>query len=162
MTQGSNHLTNCSVIRNNPGVERTQENTMELATAKTRAEELISNLQKRARGLIDSEAGVVTQLRELVEERGMSRQEVRDALEEAVGKLKANELWDQVSSSKTVVALSDYRGEVERRVEDSVKSVLGSLQIASSEDLEKVEKKVKSLTRKVNELSKQLKAIDAA
>jgi polyhydroxyalkanoate synthesis regulator phasin len=135
---------------------------MELATAKTRAEELISNLQKRARGLIDSEAGVVTQLRELVEERGMSRQEVRDALEEAVGKLKANELWDQVSSSKTVVALSDYRGEVERRVEDSVKSVLGSLQIASSEDLEKVEKKVKSLTRKVNELSKQLKAIDAA
>ena len=53
---------------------------MELATAKTRAEDLISNLQKRARGLIDSEAGVVTQLRELVEERGMSRQEVRDAL----------------------------------------------------------------------------------
>ena len=27
---------------------------MELATAKNRAEELISNLQKRARGLIDS------------------------------------------------------------------------------------------------------------
>ena len=89
---------------------------MELATAKTRAEELISNLQKRARGLIDSEAGVVTALRELVEERGMSRQEVRDALEEAVGRLKANELWEQVSASKTVVALSDYRGEVERRV----------------------------------------------
>ena len=34
--------------------------------------------------------------------------------------------------------------------------------LISSEDLEKVEKKVKSLTRKVNELSKQLKAIDAA
>lgn len=135
---------------------------MELATAKTRAEELISNLQKRARTLIDSEAGVVTALRELVEERGMSRQEVREALEEAVGRLKANELWEQVSSSKTVVALSDYRGEVKGRVEDSVKSVLGSLQIASSEDLQKVEKKVKSLTRKVNELSKQLKATDEA
>ena len=135
---------------------------MELATAKNRAEELISNLQKRARGLIDSEAGLVNTVRELIEERGMSRQEVLDALEEAVGRLKANELWEQVSSSKTVVALSDYRGEVERRVEDSVKGVLGSLQIASSEDLAKVEKKVKSLTRKVNDLSKQLKTIDKA
>ena len=135
---------------------------MELATAKNRAEELISNLQKRARGLIDSEAGLVNTVRELIEERGMSRQEVLDALEEAVGRLKANELWEQVSSSKTVVALSDYRGEVERRVEDSVKGVLGSLQIASSEDLAKVEKKVKSLTRKVNDLSKQLKAVDKA
>ena len=135
---------------------------MELATAKNRAEELISNLQKRARGLIDSEAGLVNTVRELIEERCMSRQEVLDALEEAVGRLKANELWEQVSSSKTVVALSDYRGEVERRVEDSVKSVLGSLQIASSEDLAKVEKKVKSLTRKVNDLSKQLKAVDEA
>ncbi|MEC8049850.1 MAG: hypothetical protein VX210_03580 [Myxococcota bacterium] len=135
---------------------------MELATAKNRAEELISNLQKRARGLIDSEAGLVNTVRELIEERGMSRQEVLDALEEAVGRLKANELWEQVSSSKTVVALSDYRGEVERRVEDSVKGVLGSLQIASSEDLAKVEKKVKSLTRKVNDLSKQLKTIDQA
>ena len=119
---------------------------MELATAKNRAEELISNLQKRARGLIDSEAGLVNTVRELIEERGMNRQEVLEALEEAVGRLKANELWEQVSSSKTVVALSDYRGEVERRVEDSVKGVLGSLQIASSEDLAKVEKKVKSLT----------------
>ena len=135
---------------------------MELATAKNRAEELISNLQKRARGLIDSEAGLVNTVRELIEERGMSRQEVLDALEEAVGRLKANELWEQVSSSKTVVALSDYRGEVERRVEDSVKGVLGSLQIASSEDLAKVEKKVKSLTRKVNDLSKQLKTVDKA
>ena len=135
---------------------------MELATAKNRAEELISNLQKRARGLIDSEAGLVNTVRELIEERGMSRQEVLDALEEAVGRLKAKELWEQVSSSKTVVALSDYRGEVERRVEDSVKGVLGSLQIASSEDLAKVEKKVKSLTRKVNDLSKQLKTIDQA
>ena len=134
---------------------------MELATAKNRAEELISNLQKRARGLIDSEAGLVNTVRELIEERGMSRQEVLDALE-AVGRLKANELWEQVSSSKTVVALSDYRGEVERRVEDSVKGVLGSLQIASSEDLAKVEKKVKSLTRKVNDLSKQLKTVDKA
>ena len=89
---------------------------MELATAKNRAEELISNLQKRARGLIDSEAGLVNTVRELIEERGMSRQEVLDALEEAVGRLKANELWEQVSSSKTVVALSDYRGEVERRL----------------------------------------------
>ena len=135
---------------------------MELATAKNRAEELISNLQKRARGLIDSEAGLVNTVRELIEERGMSRQEVLEALEEAVGRLKANELWEQVSSSKTVVALSDYRGEVERRVEDSVKGVLGSLQIASSEDLAKVEKKVKSLTRKVNDLSKQLKTVDKA
>ena len=135
---------------------------MELATAKNRAEELISNLQKRARGLIDSEAGLVNTVRELIEERGMSRQEVLDALEEAVGRLKANELWEQVSASKTVVALSDYRGEVERRVEDSVKGVLGSLQIASSEDLAKVEKKVKSLTRKVNDLSKQLKTVDKA
>lgn len=135
---------------------------MELATAKNRAEELISNLQKRARGLIDSEAGLVNTVRELIEERGMNRQEVLEALEEAVGRLKANELWEQVSSSKTVVALSDYRGEVERRVEDSVKGVLGSLQIASSEDLAKVEKKVKSLTRKVNDLSKQLKTVDKA
>ena len=135
---------------------------MELATAKNRAEELITNLQKRARGLIDSEAGLVNTVRELIEERGMNRQEVLEALEEAVGRLKANELWEQVSSSKTVVALSDYRGEVERRVEDSVKGVLGSLQIASSEDLAKVEKKVKSLTRKVNDLSKQLKTVDKA
>ena len=53
---------------------------MELATAKNRAEELISNLQKRARGLIDSEAGLVNSVRELIEERGMNRQEVREAL----------------------------------------------------------------------------------
>ena len=134
---------------------------MELATAKTRAEELIGSLQKRARGLIDSEAGVVTTLRELVDERGITKQEVQDVLEDAVGRLKANELWNQVSGSKTVVALSDYRGEVERKVEDSVKTVLASLQIATSDDLVSVEKKVKSLTRKVNDLSKQVKTLSA-
>ena len=85
MTQGGKPLRCRSDTKNNPGVERTQENIMELATAKNRAEELISNLQKRARGLIDSEAGLVNTVRELIEERGMNCQEV--PLEEAVGRL---------------------------------------------------------------------------
>ena len=76
-----------------------------------------------------------------------------------MGKIRSNEIWDQITASSTVAVLSDYRDDLERRVEAVVERLLGTFNIATRADLEGLEKKYKSLNRKVNDLNRKVKAI---
>jgi len=55
--------------------------------------------------------------------------------------------------------ITDYSDDLERRVEAVVERLLGTFNIATSADLEDLEKKYKSLNRKVNDLNRKVKAI---
>ena len=137
----------------------TAEKKVSVDVALERAEELFQTLQARARDLLEAEEGVVATVRELVDERGLKPADVKQKLDEAVGRIKSNELWDKITNSSTVAVLSDYRDDLERRVEAVVERLLGTFNIATRADLEDLEKKYKSLNRKVNELNRKVKAI---
>lgn len=124
--------------------------------AKDRAEELIHNLQKRARELVDAEEGLVRTVRDLVEEKGLAPNDVKKRLDDVVGRLKANKLWESIRNSDAVVALNDYRDEFETRVEDAVKRFMSTLQLVTKADIAALEKESKSLRRKLNDLKKQI------
>ncbi len=124
--------------------------------AKDRAEELIHNLQKRARELVDAEEGLVRTVRDLVEEKGLAPNDVKKRLDDVVGRLKANKLWESIRNSDAVVALNDYRDEFETRVEDAVKRFMSTLQLVTKADIAALEKESKSLRRKLNDLKKQV------
>ena len=125
-------------------------------TAKDRAEEMFHNLQKKARDLVDAEEGLVRTVRDLIEEKGLAPTEVKKRLDDTLGNLKANTLWERLRTSDPVVALSDYRDEFERKVEDSVGRLLSTLQIVTKSDLEAVESQISSLRKKVDNLKKQV------
>jgi polyhydroxyalkanoate synthesis regulator phasin len=127
-----------------------------IETAKNRAEELFQNLQKKAKDLLDAEEGVVKTVRALVEEKGLAPHEVQKKLEEVVGLIKANKVWDRVKQSDAFATLTDYRGEVERKVEDSVQRLMHALSLASRAELADLTKQVTALNKKVNDLSKKL------
>src|SRR4051812_48080006 len=115
-------------------------------TARDRAEEVLQTLQKRARELLDAEEGLVRAVKDLVEQNGFTPAEVKKKLEELVGRIKANKVWDRVAKSDAVVALGDYRGEVERRATESVQRLLHSLPVANKSDVVELEKQVRELT----------------
>ncbi len=127
-----------------------------IETARTRAEELLQNLQKRAKDLLEAEDGVVKTVRQLIEEKGLAPHEVQKKLEELVGRIKAAKVWDRVKTSEAMHTLNDYRGEVERRVEDSMQRVMHALSLASKAELADLSKQVTALNKKVNELTKKL------
>jgi hypothetical protein len=127
-------------------------------TARDRAEELLQTLQKRARDLLDAEEGLVKAVRDLIEQKGFTPAEVKKKLEELVGRIKANKLWDRVAKSDAIVALSDYRGEVERRATESVQKLLASLPVANKSEVAELEKQLRELTDKVKELAQKLDA----
>src|SRR5688500_16810553 len=103
-----------------------------MSTARDRAEELLANLQKRAKDLLSAEEGLVRTVRDLVENYGLSPDEVKKRLEELVGRIKANGLWERIRQNETIVALSDYRGEVERRAQ----ALLQSLPVATKAEVQ--------------------------
>jgi polyhydroxyalkanoate synthesis regulator phasin len=82
-------------------------------------------------------------------------EELLHSVQDVIGNLRANHLWERVRTSDPVVALWDYRDELERRVEQSVTRVLGSLQIVTRSDLESLEQELTSLRRRVDKLSRQ-------
>ncbi len=127
-----------------------------IETARTRAEELLGNLQKKAKDLLEAEEGVVKTVRALVEEKGLAPQEVQKKLEELVGRIKANKVWERVKASEAFATINDYRGEVERKVEDSVQKVMHALSLASRTELADLTKQVTALNKKVNDLSKKV------
>ena len=131
-------------------------------TAKDRAEDLLHTVQNKARELVDAEEGLVRTVRDLVEEKGLNPADVRKRLDEVFGRMKTNELWDRVRTSDTVVALSDYRDEIEGRVEEAVQRFLATLQLATASDVKGLEADLKSLRRKVTTLSKQVKELQAS
>ncbi len=127
-----------------------------LNTAKGRAEELLQNLQKKARELLEAEEGLVHTVRALVEERGFAPAEVKKKLDELVGALKANKVWERVKQSDAVVVLNDYRGEVERKVEESVQKLLANLPVATKADVTELSAQVNALSAKVVALAEKL------
>ncbi len=126
--------------------------------AKDRAEELLTGLQKRARELLAAEEGLVKTVRDLIEKGNISPAEVKKRLDTVVGHIKANKVWERLRTSDAIVALSDYRDEVERRVEESVRRLLGSLQIVTKNDLTALKAELAALEKKVDALKKVAKA----
>lgn len=127
-----------------------------IGTARDRAEDLLQTLQKKGREVIEAEERLVKTVRDLMEEKSFSPAEVKNSLEELLGRIRGNRVWEKVRASDAVVALSDYRDEVEKKVEDSVQRILGSLQIASKNDLQAISKQIKALNKKFNDLNKKL------
>ena len=130
---------------------------MAMNTAKDRAEEWLHNLQRRGRDLIEAEDGLAKTVRDLIDKQGLQPAEVRRRLEELVGRLKAASVLERVRSSEAVVFLNDYRGGFEKRAEEQVHRLLGSLQIATRTDVEHLSKQVKTLSRKITDLSKRFR-----
>jgi polyhydroxyalkanoate synthesis regulator phasin len=126
------------------------------STARDRAEDMLHKLQKRAKELMEAQDGVVQTVRDLIEDKGLAPAEVRKRLEDVVGKLAANSLWERLRTSDAVVALSDYRDEIERRVEDKVQKLLSNLQLVTRADLRELEGEVASLRKKLDTLKKQV------
>ena len=126
------------------------------ATARDRAEEVLHNLHKKARDLLDAEEGVVKTARKLMEEHGLSPAEVKKRLEEAVGGLKANKVWSRIKSSEAVTTLADYRGEVERYAEESLARLAKSLPLATKEDLKALSLQVAAVSKRVGILARRL------
>ena len=133
---------------------------MKMQTARDRAEELWLNLQGKARTFLEAEEGLVATVRELLEAKVSSSTELRAQLDELLGKIRAHKVWEKVSKSSTVIALSDYREGVEHKVEEVTGRIIGSLQIASTSEVEELQKQLKSINRKVNELNRKLKSLD--
>jgi polyhydroxyalkanoate synthesis regulator phasin len=123
--------------------------------ARDRAEELFHSLQKRARELVDAEDGLTQTVRHLIEEKGLAPVEVKKRLDDMVGRIKANGLWDRVRKSDAVNVLSDAKGEVERRVEETVTRLMDNLPIVTKNDLKALESEIAALKKKVESLKKQ-------
>ena len=84
--------------------------------ARERAEEVLARLQTRARELVEAREGLVATVTDLVEEKGLKPSDVKETLDGLLGRIKSNELWDELTGSDTVATLSDYREELERQV----------------------------------------------
>ncbi len=125
-----------------------------MSTARDRAEELLANLQKRAKDMLSAEEGVVHSARELIENAGLTPDEVKKRLEELVGRIKANKVWERLNVSGTLVALNDYRGEVERRAQ----SLIGNLSVVSKNELADLTERVATLEQKLDQLAQKRSA----
>ena len=123
--------------------------------ARDRAEELFHSLQKRARELMDAEDGLAKTVRALIEDNGLAPVEVKKRLDDMMGRIKANNLWDRVRKIAAKTAFTDARGEVERRVEETVHRLMTNLPIVTRKDLKELETEIASLKRKVDSLKKQ-------
>jgi polyhydroxyalkanoate synthesis regulator phasin len=141
------------------GLQELAMNAKSTNTARNRAEDLLQNLQKRARDWVDAEEGLVQTLREAADS-GFSTAEAQKRLEAVLGRIRANTIWSRLRENERVVALSDYRGDVERRLEDAISSLVGTLPVASKNDLASMNKQIKALNRKVNDLARKVKELE--
>jgi len=129
--------------------------------ARERAEELLSSLQGKARDLAEARQGLLSTVTDLVDEKGLKPADVKETLDEMLGRIKANELWDELTASNTVATLTDYREELERQIEAVVTRIMSTLNIATRADIDAMDKKLKSMNRKVNELNRKVKTLTA-
>ncbi len=126
-----------------------------IETARNRAEELLQNLQKRAKDLLEAEDGVAKTVRALMEERGLAPTEVQKKLEEVVGRIKAAKIWDRMKSADALAFLNDYRDEMERKVEETMHRLIHALSLVSKSELADLAREVATLSERVDALSKK-------
>ena len=124
-------------------------------TARDRAEELVHNLQTRVKDFLAAEDGLVKAARDLIEQRGLAPADVRKRLDELMGRIRASKVWEQIHGDQAIETLNGYRDEAQRRVEGAVQKLASSFQIATKGDFKKVGDEIRTLTRKVEELSKE-------
>lgn len=122
--------------------------------ARERAEEWMQTLQKQARAFLDAEEGMVKTLRDFVEQ-GLAPAEVKKNLEEIVGRIKANRLWEGLRAREAVTFIADTRDEVERRVDEIVHRLLTSLQIVTTADVAELDAKMKTIAQRIDQLEQR-------
>ncbi|MED5464270.1 MAG: hypothetical protein VX699_06440 [Myxococcota bacterium] len=134
---------------------------MAITAAKDRAEVVWQKFQTQTSEFFTGEEGFVSTLRERVESNDKVK-EARANLNKVAEQVQGNKVWQKVSTaSATVASLSEYRESLEKKADETVLRVKGALQIASTSDVEALQKQYKSLNRKVNEVNRKVKAIAA-
>lgn len=139
----------------------TSKGIVSVENARERAEEVFARLQSRTRELVDARESLVATVTDLIEEKGLKPSDVKVTLDGLLGRIRSNELWDDLSGSNTVASLTDYREELERQVEAVVTRILSKLNIATKADLEAIDKKFKAVNRKVNDMNRKVKTLAA-
>ena len=160
-TSKKKSASNTKETKQTPSVKLIDSTAKATESAKEKAEEWFSILQSKIKTFAEAEEGLVAIVKDMIDEKGLNASDVKNSLEHLMGRLKANELWAQVRGSSPVVTLSDYRDDLEEQVESIVTRVLSAFQIAKLSDLESVSKQCKSLNRKVNEMNRRLKTLEA-
>jgi polyhydroxyalkanoate synthesis regulator phasin len=125
-------------------------------TARDKAEELLQTLQRRARELLEAEDRLLKLVRNLIDDHGLSPNEVRKRLEDLLGRIKAHKLWERLRGSDAVIALSDYRDGFERYAEESISRLLGSLPVATKDELKSLKDQLTALERRLSNLTGRL------
>ena len=134
---------------------------MAITAAKDRAEVVWQKFQTQTSEFFTGEEGFVSTLRERVESNDKVK-EARANLNKVAEQVQGNKVWQKVSTaSATVASLSEYRESLEKKADETVLRVKGALQIASTSDVEALQKQYKSLNRKVHQVNRKVKAIAA-
>lgn len=132
---------------------------MAITAAKDRAEVVWQKFQTQTSEFFTGEEGFVSTLRQRVEDNDKVK-EARANLNKVVEQVQGNKVWQKVSTTPANVAsLSEYREGLEKKADETATRVKGALQIASTADVEALQKQFKSLNRKVNEVNRKVKAI---
>jgi len=132
---------------------------MAITAAKDRAEVVWQKFQTQTSEFFTGEEGFVSTLRQRVEGNDKVK-EARANLNKVVEQVQGNKVWQKVSTTPaTVASLGEYREGLEKKADETALRVKGALQIASTADVEALQKQFKSLNRKVNEVNRKVKAI---
>ena len=124
--------------------------------ARTRAEEMLQTLQPRARELLDAEEGVAKTVRDLVEQSGLPVADVRRHLEDLIGRLGAYKILERVRGADATVIWNDTVGGLEKRVDTSIHWLLSNLQIATTDDVQRMRHDVETLRTRLDGLDEKL------
>jgi TolA-binding protein len=124
-------------------VDRIQSAT---TNARDRVEEEVQKVQKE-----------LTARRKKVEKQLSSR---RKKVEQKTRK-QVKQLRSDIEKNPVVKELTRLRGEASKRVESTVDTVLGALQIASQSDLKKIDRKLSRISKRLKEIEESGKPGEA-
>jgi polyhydroxyalkanoate synthesis regulator phasin len=127
---------------------------MSIATqARDRAEEMLHQMQRKAREFLDAEQGLARTARDLIEQKGFAPAEVRRNLEDLVGRIRANKIFESIRNAEPQELWTETVGGIERRVDDSMHWLLSTLRVATTEEM-------KALRRELNDLKERIDVLD--
>ena len=82
-------------------------------------------------------------------------EELLQGLKKRAQEIKPDQLWDRISKSDAMNALSGAREKVERRMEDTLQRFVKTLPLATKKDLKNLETEIVSLRHTVDEIKKK-------